>query len=137
MFPITTHRAALKMATRRKRRWILSEIAALAIIVGLWPIMPAALAWFILSMLIAECMTGFFAVWTVHRDCDDEIPFRTQRGVWSNCLFYNMFYHTEHHLFPAVPTCHQAELARRLDRANATYRDRLVMPDFFRTSTDR
>jgi fatty acid desaturase len=26
-----------------------------------------------------------------------------------------MFYHLEHHLFPAVPTSHLPELARRLD----------------------
>jgi len=128
IFPVATHRAALKLASRAKRRWIVSEIAAIAIIVGLSPWMPAALAWFVLSMVVAECMTGFFAVWTVHRDCDEGIPFRTQRGVWSNRLFYNMFYHAEHHLFPAVPTCHQAELARRLDAVAGEYRGRLVFP---------
>jgi fatty acid desaturase len=28
-----------------------------------------------------------------------------------------MFFHVEHHLFPAVPTCHLPQLARRLDEA--------------------
>jgi len=28
---------------------------------------------------------------------------------------YNMFYHVEHQLFPAVPTCELPILARRLD----------------------
>jgi hypothetical protein len=32
-------------------------------------------------------------------------------------LTYSMFYHVEHHLFPAVPTCRLSILARRLDRA--------------------
>jgi fatty acid desaturase len=30
-----------------------------------------------------------------------------------------MFYHAEHHLFPAVPTCRLPVLARRLDAAAA------------------
>jgi len=30
-------------------------------------------------------------------------------------LSYAMFFHVEHHLFPAVPTCHLAMLAARLD----------------------
>jgi fatty acid desaturase len=28
-----------------------------------------------------------------------------------------MFFHVEHHLFPAVPTCHLWRLAERLDDA--------------------
>lgn len=32
-------------------------------------------------------------------------------------LTYDMFYHVEHHLFPAVPTCRLRILARRLDQA--------------------
>ncbi|MEO1218871.1 MAG: fatty acid desaturase, partial [Bacteroidota bacterium] len=33
-----------------------------------------------------------------------------------NLLTYNMFYHLEHHLFPAVPTIKLPELARRIDK---------------------
>jgi fatty acid desaturase len=32
-------------------------------------------------------------------------------------ITYNMFYHVEHHLFPAVPTCKLPILAGRLDAA--------------------
>jgi fatty acid desaturase len=30
-------------------------------------------------------------------------------------ITYNMFYHLEHHAFPAVPTCRLPTLATRLD----------------------
>ena len=67
-------------------------------------------------MIIGECCTSFFAVWTVHHDCEPESVYsRTVRGRWKSILFYNMFYHTEHHLFPKVPTCHLPELAKRID----------------------
>jgi hypothetical protein len=38
-------------------------------------------------------------------------------GRWINLFSYGMFYHTEHHLFPAVPTCRLGILAARLDTA--------------------
>jgi fatty acid desaturase len=40
---------------------------------------------------------------------------RTQRTWWKNFVTYNMFYHLEHHLFPAVPTIKLPELAKRID----------------------
>ena len=40
---------------------------------------------------------------------------RTQRGTWKNKITFSMFYHLEHHLFPAVPTIKLPELARRID----------------------
>ncbi|MBK7036128.1 MAG: fatty acid desaturase [Bacteroidetes bacterium] len=58
-------------------------------------------------MIIGECFTSFFAVWTVHHDCDsNKLNSRTLRGPFITKIFYNMFYHTEHHLFPKLPTCH-------------------------------
>ncbi len=66
-------------------------------------------------MLIGEFFTAFFAVWTVHHDCDEETIARTQRSGWKNFITYNMFYHLEHHLFPAVPTIKLPELAKRID----------------------
>jgi len=52
----------------------------------------------------------------VHHDCGDG-PFlaRTIRNPWKASLTYAMFYHVEHHLYPAVPTCRLPILARRLD----------------------
>jgi fatty acid desaturase len=66
----------------------------------------------------AQCLTAFFAVWTVHHDtADAAYPARTQRGRLRNFVSYHMFLHVEHHLFPQVPTCHLPALARRLDAA--------------------
>ena len=68
-------------------------------------------------MLVGECATGFFAVWTVHRGCaGGEHIARTQRGRWKPLLAHHMFYHREHHWFPQVPTCNLRALAERLDR---------------------
>lgn len=66
-------------------------------------------------MIAGELFTAFFAVWTVHHDCDEETIARTQRTGWKNFITYNMFYHLEHHLFPAVPTIKLPELAKRID----------------------
>lgn len=45
----------------------------------------------------------------------DGIFARTIRGRLKGWATYDMFYHLEHHLFPAVPTCRLPELAKRLD----------------------
>ena len=37
-------------------------------------------------------------------------------GAWKNLVSDDMFYHLEHHLFPAVPTSRLPELAARLDK---------------------
>ena len=44
-----------------------------------------------------------------------------------NLISYSMFLHAEHHLFPAVPTAHLTELARRLDKATAVVSRREVL----------
>lgn len=67
-------------------------------------------------MILGEFMMAFFAVWTVHHDTEHQPEFaRTQRDGWKNKITFNMFYHLEHHLFPAVPTIKLPELARRID----------------------
>ena len=67
-------------------------------------------------MVTGEFLTAFFAVWTVHHDAGNSLHFsRTQRTVWKNKITFNMFYHLEHHLFPAVPTIKLPELAKRID----------------------
>ena len=74
------------------------------------------LKYHICAMLIGQCMTAFFAVWTVHHDTQDHIYMaRTVRNEFKRVLTYNMFYHVEHHLFPAVPTRNLHLLAKRLD----------------------
>jgi fatty acid desaturase len=74
------------------------------------------LEYHVVAMLLGQCLTGFFAVWTVHHDCDPQGRFaRTIRHRAKAFMTYNMFYHVEHHLFPAVPTCRLPVLAQRLD----------------------
>jgi len=75
-----------------------------------------ALRYHVIVMGIAQCLTAFFAVWTVHHDTEEACyPARTQRGRFRNFVSYHMFLHVEHHLFPQVPTCHLPVLAGRLD----------------------
>ncbi len=129
LFPLRMHRAAYRLADRRRRRWILAELGAMAgwITVACVFELPA-LRWFVGAMLVGEAFTAYFAVWIVHRGCthDGQIA-RTQRGWLRNLVSYAMFYHLEHHLFPAVPTCHLPELARRLDAAAPEYREMQVI----------
>lgn len=112
------HGNALKLARPQLRRWVIIEI--IVILTGaataLWLIDIPWLSYHVIVMLTGECFTAFFAVWTVHHHCaDDKVFSRTVRGKWRTYIFYNMFYHTEHHLFPQVPTCHLHELAKRVD----------------------
>lgn len=69
-------------------------------------------------MIGGEFLMAFFAVWTVHHDTTDSPELaRTQRSRWKNAITFSMFYHLEHHLFPAVPTIKLPELAKRIDSA--------------------
>jgi len=82
-------------------------------------------------MLLGNCFTGFFAVWLVHHDCDPSGIFaRTERHWLANALTLHLFYHLEHHLFPAVPAWHLPELARRLDKVLPAAREVSVICSF-------
>ena len=132
LFPVRLHRAAWRMGSPAKRRWIAAEVAGvLSVIAAALVLDVPALRWHAAVMLIGESLTGFFAVWTVHHGCDPhDVMARTQRGRWINRLAYSMFFHVEHHLFPAVPTCHLWRLAERLDDAMRGGRLKQVMgPD--------
>lgn len=122
-FPLRLHLFALRNADRAQLRHIFIELAInvvwYAFVAWAWlahgqwwlPLMVA-------TMWAAQSMTGFFAVWTVHHGCDPHTDIaRTQRGWLKNLLSYQMFHHREHHLFPAVPTCHWAKLGARIDAA--------------------
>ena len=133
MFPLRLHLAAWRLARRDQRGWMAAEVgAALGLVLGCLVFGEVrALRWHFAAMLVGECFTAFFAVWTVHHDCARAVfPSRTQRGRWINRLSYGMFYHTEHHLFPAVPTPHLPELARRLDAVAPDYREHQVLNPF-------
>jgi fatty acid desaturase len=56
----------------------------------------------------------------------ETVPARTIRGRLKPFVTYEMFYHLEHHLFPAVPTRRLPELARRLDAVAPELSERRV-----------
>lgn len=114
LFILGLHRNAWRLGSPRARRWIAAELTCAAVLAVFAVIAPAGLACHISAMLVGECFTGFFAVWSVHHDCEDPAG-RTQHGRWLNRLTYNMLFHREHHLYPAVPTRHLNELAARLE----------------------
>lgn len=124
LFPVRLHINALKKAKAKKTRgasfkWIVAELAVTAAILATAAFLPSVwLRYHVAAMLAGQCLTSFFAVWTVHHDCETTGVFaRTLRGALKNFATYNMFFHVEHHLFPAVPTCHLPQLAERLDQA--------------------
>jgi len=120
LFPLRLIATAWRRGDSATRRWIAIELGAMAawalaafVLLDIW-----ALQYHTMAMLAGECFTAFFCVWTVHHDCPrDETMARTSRWALANAVFYGMFFHIEHHVFPAVPTCHLPMLARRLDRA--------------------
>src|SRR5437588_10709670 len=67
-FPIRLHRAALADARPAQRRWIAAELGGnLAIgALALGALSPGALSFHLLAMAAGQCLTAFFAVWTVH-----------------------------------------------------------------------
>lgn len=137
LFPWRLHRKAWRVGNPTQRRWMAAELAgnaALFLLAFGW-LEQDWLRYHLLAMAVGQCWTSFFAVWTVHHDCADDGPIsRTQRGRWLNRASYAMFLHTEHHLFPKVPTRHLPELARRLDAVAPEYAGRQVL-DFGRAGS--
>jgi beta-carotene hydroxylase len=88
-----------------------------AVIATAFITMHPVLMYHVLVMILANTMVGFFAVWSVHHGCDDMVYARSERHLLINVLTFNLLYHIEHHLFPAVPTNHLPRLAKRLDSA--------------------
>jgi fatty acid desaturase len=127
-FALRLHRTGWALAGQRGRRWIVVEVVAIvATVAAVTTIDSFPLRAHVLSMLAGQCFTAFFAVWTVHHGCASAKRIaRTQRGWLKNVISYDMFHHVEHHLFPAVPTCHLPELSRRLDRVAPDYKDLTV-----------
>ncbi|QFT77941.1 fatty acid desaturase [Erythrobacter sp. THAF29] len=122
-FPIECHLAAIREGGAAWRRKVLIDLA-------LNLIMPALafgfeltfIVWHWFAMLVAQCFTALFAVWITHRGCDDSaLVARTQRGRMVNAVSYNMFFHLEHHLFPAVPVRHLPQLAERLEAVEPAF----------------
>jgi fatty acid desaturase len=119
LFPLELLRTAWARGTGAvKRRMVTDLVLNVAIVVAAAFSGSAALRYHIPMMLAAQSLTALFAVWITHRGCHgEELIARTQRSRLINFVTYNMFFHLEHHLFPAVPVKRLGRLAERLDAA--------------------
>jgi len=127
IFIFEIHWTALKMETWINKMVILVELFFVALFIGtVFYFKITFLQYHVYAMLLGEFFTAFFAVWTVHHDCDEEIFARTTRGPLKNFFTYNMFYHMEHHLFPAVPTIKLPILANRIDEVLPQFKEKTV-----------
>ena len=117
-FPLLLHIKALQVGSKEQKRWIILELLmnVMWILLVFNVLDVSVLKYHVIVMVIAQCMTAFFAVWTVHHDCDSgKYIARTVRNTIKAKITFNMFFHLEHHLFPAVPTCHLHLVANRMD----------------------
>ncbi len=113
------HKVTLQIGNKNYRRNVILELVSIVAFASLvFYFQIHFLMYHIIVMILGEFLMAFFAVWTVHHDTHEHPEFaRTQRSDWKNKLTFSMFYHLEHHLFPAVPTIKLPELARRIDDA--------------------
>ena len=111
---------SFRRATLRERCWLLAEgLAPIAAIVGgvlLWSTTPYLLVYAVMAV-VGSWVYPLLTVYLPHHDYGDE-PLqqtRTLRGHVIPAIFLELTYHLEHHLYPAVPSHHLPELARRLE----------------------
>src|SRR5690606_6345752 len=113
------HKVTWQLGNKKYRQNMLLELISIVILVSLvFYFRIDFLIYHIIVMIIGEFLMAFFALWTVHHDTHEHPQFaRTQRSWWKNKLTFSIFYHLEHHMFPAVPTIKLPELAKRIDEA--------------------
>ena len=113
------HKVTLRLGNKSYRQNVILELISISLFVFfVFYFNVHFLMYHIAVMVGGEFLMAFFAVWTVHHDTEESPEFaRTQRSVWKNKITFSMFYHLEHHLFPAVPTIKLPELADRIDRS--------------------
>ncbi|WP_201576539.1 fatty acid desaturase [Psychrobacter sp. H8-1] len=137
-YRLDIYRQGLRLSSRRNRRLAWLEFASIILVVmaaiGLSTVtaptaalLAQVLVYHILTMTLANVSVGIIAVWGVHHDCDETVA-RTERNKLVNALTFNLLYHVEHHLFPAVPSNHLPELAKRLDAAAPHLTNQQVLP---------
>lgn len=112
------HKVTLQLGNKNYRRNVIAELVSIALVLFIiFYFQIHFLIYHAIVMLAGEMLMAFFAVWTVHHDTHDSPELaRTQRTGWKNKITFSMFYHLEHHLFPAVPTIKLPELADRIDQ---------------------
>jgi len=104
------------------RVWLVVEGAApfLAVAggVALWHTTPYLLVYAVMA-IVGSWVYPLLTVYLPHHDYGDEplTQTRTLRGRIIPAIFLELTYHLEHHLYPAVPSHHLPELARRLEPA--------------------
>jgi beta-carotene hydroxylase len=103
-----------------QQRWLLVEaiwaIAAVALSIAILPATKGP-AWYVALALGGSWVYPLLTVHLPHRHYG-ETPLTqtgTLRGLIVPALFLELTYHLEHHLYPAVPSHHLAELSRRLE----------------------
>jgi len=129
LFPILLHVTAFRHGNKRLRRVVAAELllSAVWVFIVFGALRSNVLRYHVGAMLVGQCMTAFFAVWTVHHHCDRTHHLaRTLHNRIKNWITFNMFLHIEHHLFPRVPTCHLPELSRRIDGVAPDLRSKIV-----------
>ena len=102
-----------------QRCWLLAEagwaltVPLAGILLWLWT--PAVLVYAVL-VLVGSWVYPLLTVHLPHHDYGDTPLTQTSslRGRFVPALFLELTYHLEHHLYPAVPSHHLPELARRL-----------------------
>jgi fatty acid desaturase len=123
LYPFRIHWAALQKGNARDRRWIIAELILVALVqVLIWfTINSDALKLFSITMWIANALVPMIGIWSVHVGCvlPEQWVARTCRWRWMDRAFAHMFFHLEHHLYPAVPASRLHLLAERLDKTAA------------------
>jgi fatty acid desaturase len=128
-FTALLHVTALSRGTRKLKAAVAGQLLMNAVWIGFVFGFSGSgvLRYHVAAMAAGHCFTAFFAVWTVHHHCDrTHYLARTLRNRIKNAITFDMFRHIEHHLFPAVPTCHLAELSKRLDVAAPELKQKIV-----------
>ncbi|MBK3394776.1 fatty acid desaturase [Psychrobacter sp. M9-54-1] len=139
-YRLDIYRQGLRLSSRRNRHitylefGLIASVIVTALVLSVFPIAVPAIAmsaqvlmYHILTMMLANASVGIIAVWGVHHDCDETVA-RTERNLLVNFLTFNLLYHVEHHLFPAVPSNHLPQLAKRLDAEVPHLTEARVLP---------
>lgn len=128
VFPLVLHWTAFRHASKLR----VTVAAELLLNAGwFWLVFEClhigVLRYHVIAMAAGQCLTAFFAVWSVHHHCDrTHYIARTLRNRIKDRISFHMFLHIEHHLFPRVPTCHLPELSRRIDAVAPELKTKIV-----------
>ena len=136
IYPLQIHWLALRNGSLRQKRWIAIELAAVVLLhASIWLGDNSVFKLMALSLYFANASAPLVGIWAVHRGCDTGgFNARTSRSRLLNALTVSLFNHLEHHLYPAVPTCHLPTLAKRLD---AQWRGHVLPADVLEWRSER